>query len=116
MSSIASRLRDSGVQLLVVAVHDEFDDVLQRAVHRVGHELEPGRQLFPTAQLGARGEAEPLVEVVLARSTRLAPDALGQPGGAEREHPRLDRFLQRPVTAGDLCGDRATVLRVARHR
>ena len=64
----------------------------------------------------ARRQAEPLVEVVLARRARLAADALGQARGAEREAPGLDRLLERPVAARQLRGDRAAVLRVARDR
>src|SRR3954453_22384187 len=105
-----------GAELVVAAVHDQFDDVLECPVHRIGHQLERFPDLFPSAQLGARREAEPVVEVVLARRARLAANAPRQPRGAEREGPRLDRFLERPVPARDLRGDRATMLGVARHR
>ena len=106
-----------GAELLVLAVHDELDDVLERPVHGVGQQLEPLRDLLlPSAQLVARRQAEPVVEVVLARRAGLAADALGQPRGTQREDPRVDRFLERPVPARQLRGDRATVLRVARHR
>src|SRR5436189_5305751 len=41
---------------------------------------------------------------------------LDNPRGTERKDPRIDRFLERPVAARQLRGDRATVLRVPRHR
>ena len=116
MSSIPSRSSGQLAELLVVAVHDQLDDVLERLVHLVGHRLEPFLDLLRPAQLAVRLQAEPLVEVVLARPPRLAADALGQPRGAEREGPRLDRLLERAVAARQLRGDRAAVLRVARDR
>src|SRR4051812_4597753 len=103
-------------ELLVVAVHDELDDVLERPVHPVGHQLQRFGDLLRSAQLVARRQAEPAIEVVLARCARLAADALGQPRGAEREDPRLDRFLERAVAARQLRGDGATVLGVPRGR
>ena len=52
-------------ELLVVAVHDEADDVLQDSEHRLGHELERFDDLSrpPNSWLGV---VEPAVEVVLA--------------------------------------------------
>ena len=104
------------MQLLVAPVDDELDDVLEHPVHRVGEQLEPVLERIEPARLVARRQAEPVVEVVLARGARLAPDALVQPDGAEREDSRVDRLLERPVAARQLRGDRAAVLGVARHR
>ena len=104
------------MQLLVVPVHDELDDVLEDPVHRVGQQLEPVLERFEPARLVGRRQAEPVVEVVLARGARLAPDALVQPDGAEREDSRVDRLLERAVAARQLRRDRAAVLGVARQR
>ena len=70
---------------LLSRVDDKADHALQRQVHRLGHQLERFCDLLPSAELVARLLAEPAVEVVLARRARLAADAPGQPGGAERE-------------------------------
>ena len=56
------------------------------------------------------------ISVTHLEGARLPADALGQPRGAERKDRRSDRLLERSVAARQLRGDRATVLRVARHR
>src|SRR3712207_9232299 len=73
LEAVARRL----AEVFPLPVHDELHDVLQGPVHLVGHELESFRYLLRSTQLTLRLQAQPVVEVVLARRPRLAPDALG---------------------------------------
>ena len=76
------------VQLLVVAVDDQLDDVLERAVHAVRQRLEAARERGARVERVLRGEPEPVVEVVLAR--RRAPGG-GCPAGRGRRPARRPR-------------------------